>query len=251
MEQDFYFAFLRHGSYQQIANTPSAHQPYGLDPQGIVQCVSAAQTLKNFIEENALAIPSTIYSSNLLRAWQTANEIRQHLPWSLQISSTAQLNERSVGALANLTLAQIDQILRDDPRFEHPGFAWKSDAYYQLPFDGAESLMQAGQRVADCILQKTRATEQSNQLTVFVGHGASFRHAAYHLGILQEDDILQLSMHYAHPLFFKWNAQEQTFSHVAGDWKKRNHTHGHNNHFRVFQPLNNQEMHSQVMQWID
>lgn len=251
MNQAFFFAFLRHGCYHQRANIPSAWQPYGLDLQGIEQSRMAAETLNRFISDNQLQFNGNLYSSNLLRAWQTATEMNRHLKHPMSIESDSRLNERSMGALANLTVDEIDNILREDPRFEHPGFAWKSDSHFKLPFDGAESLMEAGQRVANFIQEKNRLITQPNSLQVFIGHGASFRHAAHLLGILEFDEIAKLSMHYAEPIVFKWDPQSQSFSKVFGDWKYRKPSAENQKEFTVYKRLNTDTVHAEVLHWID
>lgn len=249
MKQDSYFAFLRHGSYQQKPNVPSAWQPYPLDPSGVTQSVQATKTLVDFAQHHQLTVANKIHCSTLLRAWQTAKTLTDHLPNPTTIVSHAQLNERSVGALANLSVDEIDQILQQDPRFEHPGFAWKADSYYRLPFDGAESLIEAGHRVADYIQQTLHSTAAAQQLQIFVGHGASFRHAAFHMGILSFEQIAHYSMHYAQPLFFKWDAQTQRFQHLDGQWKLR--APKDTTDFKVYRSLTQQTVTQEVMQWLD
>lgn len=251
MNQDYTFAFIRHGSYHQKPNVPSAWQPYALDSHGIEQSQLAAQKLIEFSNNHKLDLPKQIFCSNLLRAWETAKVISENLANQSNIESHAELNERSVGALANLSVQEIDDILQTDPRFEHPGFVWKSDSNYRLPFDGAESLMDAGQRVADFIQQQASQQTDFNQLQVFVGHGASFRHAAHLMGILEFEQIKQLSMHYAHPMFFKWDSEQQKFIHMDGAWKVRTSSKSDATHFTVHRSLNKTQLTSEIMQWLD
>jgi len=225
MDKNFTFAFLRHGAYQQKPNVPSAFQPYPLTKEGVTQSNQAADLLQRYSKELHKPISETLYSSNLLRAWQTAKTLQTQLPGNQSVFHSVELNERSMGAVANLTVDEINQILQDDPRFEAPAIAWKSNSHYRLPFDGCESLLDAGQRVADFIY--TKASQNRHQLTVFVGHGASFRHAAYHMGILEFNDIAKLSMHYAEPIVFEWQSDTQTFNRLFGDWKYRDLTDAH------------------------
>lgn len=220
MKNDIYFAFLRHGRYQQQAQVPSAWQPHPLDQEGFTQSYLAADHLSEFVTQNNLEFYPEVFSSNLLRAWQTADVLRQQLCLT-KVVSNAHLNERCVGALANLTVQQIDNILHQDPRVTHPGLNWKSDSYYRLPTDGAESLMESGERVAQFIRNQLALLTKQNQLPIFVGHGASFRHAAYKMGILNFDEISALSTYYAHPMIFHWNAKKETFKLVSGQWKVR------------------------------
>jgi len=99
----------------------------------------------------------------------------------------------------------------------------KSD--YQLPFPNAESLLQAGKRVANYIITQLKSSTltQHNSLKLFVGHGAAFRHAAYHLGLLQREQIKQLSMFHASPIYFELMS-DGSWQHNAGNWKQRQTT---------------------------
>ncbi|MBN2866377.1 MAG: histidine phosphatase family protein [Thiotrichales bacterium] len=220
-----YLAFVRHGEYKQQPNVPSALQPYGLTNEGSEQSLEAAMQILKFAEEHQCVIDSTLTSSTLLRAWQTADFIGQGLQLPYQIEQSANLVERSVGAAANLTLEQIEDILANDPRYEVPNEGWKSDSFYCLPFEGAESLMQAGKRVAAEITQTFNhlcETVQQDTLKIMVGHGASFRHAAHCLGILAFDEIKGLSMYYGVPVFFEYSANESPqWRKAAGEWKVR------------------------------
>ncbi|WP_130536772.1 histidine phosphatase family protein [Thiomicrorhabdus indica] len=251
MNQDYIFAFLRHGSYHQKPNVPSAWQPYALDIHGIEQSQLAAQKIIEFANNHALNLPEKIFCSNLLRAWETARVLAENFSTPPNIESDSALNERSVGALANLSVKEIDEILHSDPRFEHPGFTWKSDSYYRLPFDGAESLMDAGERVANFIQQQLSKPANHSQLQIFIGHGASFRHAAHLMGILEFEQIKQYSMHYASPMFFKWDAAQQKFLHMAGNWKIRPHFTPETADFTVHRSISETQLTSEIMQWLD
>ena len=55
---------------------------------------------------------------------------------------------------------------------------------------------------------------------IFVGHGASIRHAAHHIGILDLEDIRRLSMHHARPVVLK-RSKNGTWHHHSGSWKER------------------------------
>ena len=122
--------------------------------------------------------------------------------------------------------SEIETILQKDPRYNAPPKNWKSDSHYCLPFQGAESLTQSGERVAKHLsrsLSKLHKKIQSDTLKIFVGHGASFRHAAWHLKVIPFNKIKQLSMHHASPLFFEWT-KEGELKHIAGEWKQRKKT---------------------------
>jgi 2,3-bisphosphoglycerate-dependent phosphoglycerate mutase len=162
----------------------------------------------------------------MLRAWQTAElfqqQLTKHSDQNYSIACFDALAERCVGAVANLSVEQIEHIIASDPRYQTLPANWKSDSYFQLPFQGAESLMQAGERLAKHLIgaMQSLTPTETDQVKFFVGHGASFRHAAFQLGILQFEQIAQFSMFYAQPLLFEYH-QDGSWSHIAGDWKLR------------------------------
>lgn len=220
-------AVLRHGDYQQKSDTPSAHQLYGLNDEGRRQARAAADRIRDYQERHALELSPSIDTSSLLRGWETATEIVNNLGTGNRhrVESFDELAERCVGAAANLTVDEINQILAADPRIgEVPG-NWKSDSDFCLPFIGAESLMMAGDRVAAHFISRLSSLPDhaDNQLKIFVVHGASFRHAAYRMGILAREQIRKLSMYYAEPLFFRFeqNGGLRKWTHLEGQWKPR------------------------------
>jgi len=225
-------ALIRHGDYHQLDDTPSAWQPFPLNETGKEQALSAVEPIQQLLTEQQLFLHNNCDSSQLLRAWQTADIICHNLnsqdlsPWTndkIEINSFDALAERSVGSAANLTIKQIELIINDDPRFESLPQNWKSNSNYSLPLQGAESLMDSGKRVADHLLKRMLDLKQSVQqptIKLFVGHGAAFRHAAYHLGLLEFDEIAKLSMYHAQPVFIEL-LDDGSWSHVSGQWKIR------------------------------
>jgi len=220
-------AIIRHGDYHQLADTPSALQPFPLTEKGFRQARDGARAVLHKLKEEGWALATTIDSSLQLRAWQTADsmiqEINRAMPAAYTLDSHAVLAERSVGSAANLTHQQIADVIRQDPRFDELPDNWKSDSYFRLPLQGAESMMEAGKRVAEHLgqrMESLRETITEDTLYLFVGHGASFRHAAYLLGILEFEDIARLSMYHARPVFLEMS-QEGSWSHIDGEWKKR------------------------------
>lgn len=217
-------ALVRHGEYHQLANTPSAHQPFPLTPEGEAQAREAAATLRQIIEQRSWRLLPLIDSSHMLRGWRTAQIIAERLGGlsglSLRVEGFDQLAERGVGCAANLTISQIEEILHQDPRFPDPPADWKADSHYRLPLQGAESLMEAGERVAGHL--RRRATEESggSDVKLFVGHGAAFRHAAHHLGLLSFEDIARLSMYHGRPVFLE-SSEAGSWRQVAGEWRVR------------------------------
>jgi 2,3-bisphosphoglycerate-dependent phosphoglycerate mutase len=218
-------ALIRHGDYRQRPNTPSAHQPYPLNAEGEAQAGRAAEAIRAEAEVQGWRLIDSIDSSRLLRAWQTARIIALALSANREplIECFDALAERGLGSAANLNLDEIAAALRDDPRYPEPPPDWKANSRYRLPLQGAESLLDAGERVAAHLrtrMQSLRGRVQADSLKLFVGHGAAFRHAAYRLGVLQFEDIARLSMYHANPVYLEFRA-DGTWHQVAGEWKLR------------------------------
>jgi 2,3-bisphosphoglycerate-dependent phosphoglycerate mutase len=219
-----YHAIIRHGAYHQREGAPSARQPYALTDEGVAQARACGDALAAMIAEHGLQLAPVIHCSHQLRAWQTAAEIadrlRAHGHEITEIHETGALAERGLGSAANLTVAEIEAVLQDDPRHEVPPAGWKSDSDYCLPLEGAESLVMAGARVAGHLLESAGAEAGAGRLTVHVGHGASFRHAAHHLGLLEKEDLAKLSMFHARALLLCYRGHD-SWSRFAGAWKVR------------------------------
>lgn len=220
-------ALIRHGDYKQLPDTPSAHQPFALTASGESQSRLAGYKLCEAIEQNHWVLDPIIDSSQLLRAWQTAQLIKEALVPCVEMPQRVDcfdaLAERGVGSVANLTVGQIEDIVAKDPRFPELPPDWKANSHYKLPFQGAESLLEAGQRVAGHLTQRMASLRQVaklDTLKLFVGHGAAFRHAAYHLGVLSLEQIPELSMYHASPVFLEY-LPDNRWRHVAGEWKVR------------------------------
>ncbi len=220
-------ALIRHADYQQLVDTPSAHQPFPLTREGEAQARNAAPVLAQLADENGWTISPAIDSSQLLRAWQTAAIIADglagHLAQTARLHGFDELAERGLGSANNLTIEQIEKVIRLDPRFDALPADWKSNSRFRLPLQGAESLLQAGERVAAHLVRRMDALAQDatvDTLKLFVGHGAAFRHAAFALGVLNHEQIAQLSMHHARPVCLEYLPGGQ-WRHVAGDWKVR------------------------------
>ena len=213
------FALIRHGEYHQPLNVPSALLPYPLTNKGIEQACQAAGMLQAYAQESNLEIDSVIDSSRQLRAWQTASLIAETLGQTFRVEEFPELAERSVGAVANLTVAEIEALFEADPRYAAPPTGWKSDSHYQLPFQGAESLLDAGARVSGHIEQRQQQLSADGVLKVVVGHGASIRHACVQLGVLELEQVAKISMHHARPVFIA--SRSSGWQKVGGEWKPR------------------------------
>lgn len=176
--------------------------------------------------EKGLTPHQTVDCSVSLRAYETASILAEQL--GLDLLETEALCERRLGAAANLTVEEIESVIRTDPRYPDLPEGWKSKSHFRLPLPGAESLWMAGARVATHIESRCRAVaaaasrddQTGDLLVIFVGHGASFRHAAVDLGVLQAAQLPSLSMHHAQPVILERTA-EGTWRHDSGEWKLR------------------------------
>jgi broad specificity phosphatase PhoE len=220
-------ALIRHGGYQQLPETPSAHQPFPLTAEGEAQARQAAATLRETVNSNGWILSPSVDSSQLLRAWQTAQiitgELADLFPTPPELIGFDDLAERGLGSAANLTIGQIEAVIRQDPRFPELPTDWKSNSRFRLPLQGAESLLEAGERVAAHLNRQMETLAESakaDTLKLFIGHGAAFRHAAYHLGVLAYEQIAQLSMHHAQPVFLEYLPGGE-WQHICGEWKVR------------------------------
>lgn len=223
---DRFALLVRHGAYHQKPDTPSALQPFPLSEAGVKQARDAGGAVAALAVASGLRLSPEVFCSRQQRAWQTATLLAQALSQTtgqdLHVSENEALAERSVGAFANMTITEIEQVLAEDPRLPLPPPDWKANSHYTLPVQGAESLMGAGRRVAAFLCDRIEAlgsTADANA-QIYVGHGAAFRHAAHHLGVLAFDDIRALSMHHARPVVLKFSP-ETGWSHHAGAWKQR------------------------------
>lgn len=216
-------ALIRHGAYHQRPGAPSALQPFPLTEEGAAQARACGAEIAALLAQHGAALDPVIHCSPQLRAWATARAIGDQLEAAGQrvdLRETEALSERSVGSAANLTAAEIEAVLAADPRYEAPPPGWKSDSHYRLPLPGAESLMQAGARVAAHLRATIEPDPTPGKLTLFVGHGASIRHGAHHLGVLPFGKIAQISMYHARPLLLCYSPHD-SWRHFAGAWKIR------------------------------
>ena len=218
-------ALVRHGEYDQPAGVVGAHLPHPLNPRGRERARTAAPELVGLAEAAGTELHSVIDSSRLLRAWETATILAEELkeivgrPFSVQ--QFADLVERSVGSAANLTSDEIARVLAVDPRTETPPEGWEWDGHYRLPLPGAESLMDAGERVVRHFaarLRETSARISQDTTKVFVGHGGAFQHAAVHMGILTAEEAKHTTMLHGRPILVEW-VEEKTWRLLQKTWR--------------------------------
>jgi 2,3-bisphosphoglycerate-dependent phosphoglycerate mutase len=219
---DCFVALMRHGTFHQPADVPSAHLPHGLTDEGRTEAERGARMLFQLAEEHGLRLHPVIDCSRLRRAWETAQIARSVLGErsgiSFEVAEFDDLAERSLGAAANLTVAEIERVIADDPRFTPLPKGWKRNPDVVLPFQGAESLLTAGYRVAAHLQLRLRELGP-NVLKVCVGHGGAFRHAAQALGVLKSDQVAGLSMYCGEAVTLRHGAHG--WGHFAGRWKPR------------------------------
>jgi len=223
-------AVLRHADYHQPLGVPSASLPYPLTKKGELQAKSAAKAILSFCNSSNLQIIPVIDTSKFLRAYQTgaliAEALKHETGDQYVLAEYTELAERSVGAVANLTVSEIEQLLDQDLRYDTPPHDWKSNSYYCLPFQGAESLISAGARVA-AHLQKIAGeldVSVTPSLKIVIGHGAAIRHAAVHLGFMDLRNAAGCSMHHASALYI-CRKKDCHWSIVEGRWKQRVNKH--------------------------
>ncbi len=253
----FVVALVRHGDYDQPDRVPSALLPHPLTAKGREQARELAATLLAEAKAHALTLAPTLDCSSLLRAWQTATlaaerlgelaqagrpapelaesgargrELAESAARGRELGSTRfavaehdSLCERSMGAAANLTLEQIAAAVASDPRLTPLPPTWKSHPRHRLPFLGAESLMQAGARVAAHLEQRAHAhshDSREDRLLVVVSHGGALRHAAVTLGVLAIEQVGTLSMHHCGHVLIERDG-DGTWTQIGGQWKVR------------------------------
>lgn len=218
--QNSVLAIMRHAEYEQPSGVPSAWLPHPLTAVGEQQAIEAATGLRRFLDEQGLQLDPVGHSSTMLRAWQTAIIIAEQLGMH-DVQQFDDLAERSVGAVANLTTTEIERLMAMDPRYKAPPEGWKSNSDFRLPFQGAESLREAGDRVAGhlrgCMDQLDQAAGPT--LRLVVAHGASIRHAAMHLGLLTAEGVGKVSMYHAQPIFV--SRRNDDWCIIEGTWKAR------------------------------
>lgn len=227
------FALSRHGDYEQPEHVPSAWLLHPLTPKGEEQARALGQKFNEDATSAGWRVDPRWDSSVLLRAYQTVtlaaetwtaqrSGIQERVPY---VQTTQELVERSVGSAANLTVGQIEDILDRDPRFDRPKPGWKSIPSFRLPVPGAESLLEAGLRVAQYLRQSARdlarqSSEDTPIVRMVVGHGASLRWAAHSLGVLSMQEAKGCSMYHAQSVYIE-RRSEDDWRHIGGEWKPR------------------------------
>ncbi|MBD2857863.1 histidine phosphatase family protein [Spongiibacter sp. KMU-158] len=219
-------ALLCHGEFQQLPGIPSAQQPFALNELGRQQALDAAILLRDFASKHQLQLHPELDCSSSLNAWQTAKIIGRELHDSVNepptLSAYNRLLDTSMGSAANLSCAQIEDSLQADPRYDAPPENWMDDSNYRLPFAGAESHMESGDRCAEHIVQRITAidaTANADNIKLFVGHNKSLLHAAFLLGVISFDALSKLELHPCKPIFIERD-NNGSWRQCGGLWKQ-------------------------------
>lgn len=219
-------AFIRHGHFDRPEGTASAHSLFPLSAKGRAQATAAAKTVAALCEEHGLEIDNRVEASQLLRAWETANLLSEGLAkrtgQSLHVIQRDELIERGLGSAANMTFDRIQQMIESDPRIGPLPEGWRRVPEFRLPVQGAESLMQAGARVAARVAASIESIPEDDSRDVvrlFVAHSGCLRHAAVVLGALDVRKVSGLSMDFLQVVLIEQHANGE-WVHLAGEFEK-------------------------------
>lgn len=218
-------AIARHGEYEQPPGIPSAHLAHPLTSEGREQARQLGLQVADMAAAQRWNMHGVIESSPLLRAYQTAEiacaVLEQATKAPHRVAEHAALAERSLGAAANLPIAEIERMLALDPRHPAAPADWKTSSHYRLPWIGAESLSEAGERTAAYLRTLAARLRRTGRdaIQLVIGHGGAFRHAARALGVLDAARVAQLSMHHCRPILLDWDGG--AFQQIGGEWKER------------------------------
>ncbi|WP_111979216.1 histidine phosphatase family protein [Algibacillus agarilyticus] len=191
-----YALFICHTESDLLPNAPEGQQPFSLTHNGVRSAKQLVKKVDSLSEQLNCRIAHYIDSSQTLAAWQTADAIAEILSLNhgheYKTDAFDALSNASLGALANLSFDDIEDVVRHDPRFPALPDDWRINGCYRLPVQGAESPMDAGKRLIKHVHQRlTALAETAEQATIkiFVSHDKVLRHAMCELGLLKQPDI--------------------------------------------------------------
>ena len=154
MNQTTRFCFVRHGETDwNAAQRMQGHKDLPLNADGLAQAEEAG---RYFIGKPVAAL----YSSDLLRAQQTAKPIGEAL--KLPVILLPELRERNYGRCEGMIRSEVVTLYPEDARAlreRHPDYV----------LAGGESLHQHQRRVQECVDRLAR--EHAGQTVVVVTHG--------------------------------------------------------------------------------
>jgi 2,3-bisphosphoglycerate-dependent phosphoglycerate mutase len=219
-------AFVRHGHFDRPEGTASAHSLYPLSAEGRGQATRAAVPILEMCRDLDLEIDSRIEASQLLRAWQTAKIVGEALGERtgerFYVIQRDELIERGLGSATNMTFERIHEMLAADPRVGPLPDGWRRMPEFRLPVQGAESLMQAGARVASRVASSINSIPDDDERDVvrlFVAHSGCLRHAAVALGAVDVRVVPGLSMDFAQTVMIE-KLPNGDWVHVGGQFRK-------------------------------
>lgn len=211
--RELFFALVRHAHYQRRAEVPSAHTPHPLSARGCQQAQGLAARLAETAARRNWVVDPMWHASPLLRAAQSAqiaakewNLNRGHQDPPVHVHFHDDLMERSLGSAANLRLGEVEELLHADPRYDAAPPGWRRSMHYRLPLPGAESLAQAGLRVAQFLRHRLIQSSDGSKagrktMVVVIAHAGCLRYAAHHLGVLPAGVVSRFSLDFAEPLY--------------------------------------------------
>jgi 2,3-bisphosphoglycerate-dependent phosphoglycerate mutase len=218
--------FMRHGALKHPAGIAGGNLPFPLTAAGEEQAVEAAHRLAALADEMDFKVDDDIECSPNEAAWQTAaivgEELEERHTRGYRALERAEMAGRSLGSVANLKVAQIESMIKEDPRFSKAPKGWLSKTDYRPPFAGVETLGAAGERLGGFV--RRRVEEMWPHLTgdtfkVFVGHNSALMHAAAHLDVLPTKRAAQLALPHAAWALIEFNAAGRCTL-VDADWRK-------------------------------
>lgn len=217
---------VRHGHFARPEGTASAHSLFPLSDEGRGQASRAAAPILEMCADLALEIDPRIEASQLLRAWETANRISASLATrtgkNFHVVQRDELIERGLGSAANMRFEQLEELISADPRIGSLPEGWRRMPEFRLPVQGAESLMQAGSRVAARIsasLEGIPDEDPRDVARIFVAHSGCLRHAAVVLGALDVRTVPELSMDFTQAVMIE-RLPNGDWIHIAGQFRK-------------------------------
>ncbi|MBX9924107.1 MAG: histidine phosphatase family protein [Rhabdochlamydiaceae bacterium] len=163
MTQQTTLVLLRHGeTFWNALDKAQGHQDIALNEKGLLQAQEVAKHLKQKHPELAF-----IYSSDLIRAYQTAEALSQI--FSLPISKTPQLREVSFGEAEGLTAPEIAHRYGDKKKELDEKYPERKDRWKIAEIPGAETLSTALLRFTSCL--QTIGKAHPGQTCAVVTHG--------------------------------------------------------------------------------
>ena len=162
---------VRHGETAWNVDTRIQGQlDIGLNENGLWQARRVGQALSN-------EAVRAVYSSDLQRAWHTAQHIAQSQPVPVEVQPAPGLRERRFGLFEGKTFKEIEQDWPDEAHH------WRKRVPHWEPPQGGESLVALRERVQDTVHRI--AASYPGELVVLVAHGGVLD-ALYRLATGQE-----------------------------------------------------------------